>query len=388
MTDVNEAVKVLHVITGLTIGGAEMALYRLLAGGDRRRFPSTVISLGDRGVLADRLEALEVEVLALGMPSGRPTLRGLRGLLSAVNRIRPDVISGWMYHGNLAASTAKRLGRTKPKLIWNVRHSVYDLRAEKRSTAMAIRLGRRFSNAERIVYNSQLSAGQHERLGYPSACRCVVPNGFDCELFRPRPDARIDVRRELGLPTDAILIGLVARFHPMKDHANFLQAAARLTETRPDAQFILVGAGVDRPNLERVASAEMARLAGRVHLLGRRDDVARLTAAFDLATCASWSEAFPNVVGEAMACEVPGVVTDVGDVRELLGETGVVVPIRDPEALARGWARLLDGGNDERRRLGDLARRWIVERFSLGRVVKAYEGLYAELMRQPGVRVD
>ena len=177
--------------------------------------------------------------------------------------------------------------------------------------------------------------------GFDAAKLTVIPNGFDSSRFRPDPAARDEVRREIGVAPDAPLIGLVARYDPFKDHATFLRAAAALVRTRPDARFLLCGNRVDAGNAELVEQIASLGLAEHVRLLGPRRDVQRIYAALDVLAQSSISEAFPLVLGEAMASGVPCAATDVGDSALIVGDTGRIVPPRNPEALAGAWADLL-----------------------------------------------
>jgi glycosyltransferase involved in cell wall biosynthesis len=207
----------------------------------------------------------------------------------------------------------------------------------------------------------------------------VLPNGFDLDAFQPDPAARGSVRQELGISEETPLIGLVARFHPQKDHHNFMQAAAQLHARLPNVHFLLCGAGVTPENPALAQWVEEAGLRANVHLLGVRQDVPRLSAALDIATSSSSGEGFPNVVGEAMACGVPCVVTDVGDAALIVGETGRVVPPHDAQALADAWHDLLNAGEDYRYELGMAARRRVQECFSMTTISRRYEQLYEEI---------
>jgi glycosyltransferase involved in cell wall biosynthesis len=247
--------------------------------------------------------------------------------------------------------------------------------------AAVVRLGARGSHrAARIIDPAQTTARQHEALGYRADTRVVLPNGFDTERFAPSAEARLALRQELGLPPAARIIGKVARYHQMKDHASFVQGAARLRQTHPDVHFVLAGDRVDRDNAELMRLIDDPILAGRTHLLGRRDDAHRVIAALDILTsAAAYGEAFPNVLGEAMACGIPCVATDVGDSALIVGDLGHVVPPRDPQALAAAWRSLLDMGEDVRRDLGLRARRRVIDAYGLGAVTARYEALYDEV---------
>lgn len=372
-------IRVMHIITGLQTGGAETMLLKLLSGQDVMHIKPVVIALGGRGMIADKIESLGITVRSVGMSGSRLSPLAVWRLLKVVREYKPHVIQGWMYHGNLMATVAGFFSPGCVPVLWNIRHSLDDIRREKRMTALIIRLGAKLSFLPRgVIYNSRISAKQHEKLGYVSARTLILPNGFDCELFRPSLEARTLVRHQLGVPDGVRLIGLVARYHPIKDHANFIAAAAKLASTRSDVHFVLVGTRIDEGNRELTEMIDAAGLRDRFHLLGERSDLSQITAALDIATSSSWSEAFPNVIGEAMSCGVPCVVTDVGDSALIVSGAGRVVPPKDSNALAAGWASLLDLNQEQRAILSAAARQRIVENYSLPNIVAQYEVLYAD----------
>lgn len=222
-------------------------------------------------------------------------------------------------------------------------------------------------------------AGQHA-LGYKPTSYRIIPNGFDLERFRPDPIARQMVRNELHIPHHAPVVGLIARFDPQKNHLGFLQAARYVAEQMPEVHFILAGRNVDPQNPQLSLAVSSLNLANRVHLLGQRHDVPRLMAALDvLALSSSYGEAFPSVLGEAMACGAPCVVTDVGDSALIVGDTGRVTPPGDMRALAQALVEVLTMPEEERSALGMRARERIAQRFEISKVVAEYERLYEEL---------
>jgi glycosyltransferase involved in cell wall biosynthesis len=376
--------KIVFVITGLTSGGAEMMLYKLLTRLDRSRFSPTVISLISRGTLGDRIEALGIPVYALGMKQGGlPTFAVIRELIDIFVKTKPDLVQGWMYHANLAAQVGNILSCQFAPIVWNIRHSLNSLNDESRGTATIIRASVPLSNLiSKIIYNSRISSGQHEKLGYPVAKRITIPNGFDPELFQPSVAARISVRQELGLPDDCLLIGRFARFHEMKDYPNLLQAAALLLKELPDVHFLLVGRQLNLANPILAELIGRLDIGDRIHLKEESQDIPRYTAALDLATTSSsHGEAFPNVIGEAMCCGVPCVVTDVGDSAWIVGETGRVVPPKNPQLLAAAWQESIDLGAAGRARLGAAARQRAITYFSLDLVVGEYEKLYTSIAK-------
>jgi glycosyltransferase involved in cell wall biosynthesis len=181
-----------------------------------------------------------------------------------------------------------------------------------------------------------------------------------------------------------ILIGMVARYHPMKDHANFITAAAKLHHIHPEAHFILVGPEIDNTNIALIQLINDVGLNDHFHLLGERTDIAHISAGLDIASLSSaWGDAFPNVIGEAMACEVPCVATDIGDTAKIIDDTGIVVPPEDSDALYQAWETLIDMGVDGRARLGVAARQRIINFFSISEITHQYETLYNQLVSLP-----
>nr|WP_279239674.1 glycosyltransferase [Scytonema sp. UIC 10036] len=378
----------MHIITGLSIGGAEMMLYKLLSKTNRMRFKPIVVSLMDCGALGNRIAALGIPVHTIDMKTGIPTPAALWRLVHTVRQIKPDLIQGWMYHGILAAQISVIFVSYKIPVVWNIHHSIYSLTFEKKLSAAIIKLLAWLSKLpSKIVFVSQTSQIQHEALGYDSENSCLIPNGSDTSLFKPSIEARLSVREELNLPENTFLIGLICRYHPMKDHANFLRAAAIVLKDYPNTHFLLVGTGVDRENQELHQLIEELSLCHQTHLLGERNDIPRLSAALDIASSASaYGEAFPMILGEAMACGVPCVVTDVGDSAWIVSNTGRVVPPKNPEALAHAWKELIELDSEAREAIKKAARDRIITSFSLESVVTEYENLYENILTKQNLR--
>lgn len=373
----------LHMITGLSTGGAEIMLYQMLSKIDRERFSPVVISLIDRGTLGDRIEALGIPVYTIGIKPGMPpTPAAMWRLVKIVRQLKPDLIQSWMYHGNLATQFASFFYYKKIPVFWSIHSTLYTLNLEKTMTKGVIQLGAKISQfPKQVIYVSKISKSQHEALGYCQDNGCVIPNGVDHSRYIPSREARLSVRHELGLSETSFLIGLICRYHPMKDHANFIQGATLLLKKRPDIHFMLVGTEVDSKNQVLTQLIEHLGIANQIHLLGERRDIPRLTAALDIASSSSaYGEAFSIAVAEAMACGVPCVVTDVGDSGWIVSDTGRVVPPKDSLALANAWKKLIDQGAESREALGKAARMRIIENFTLDAVVAQYEGLYKKFL--------
>ena len=374
--------RILFISTGLGTGGAEKQLAGLLAALREQGAELSVVSLASPGPVSKEIGVLNVPLwhLGLGQPWRLP--QAVVRLIAIARRFQPDVLQGWMYHGNLAALVVKWILGGRVPATWGVRQSLYDLEREKPMTRGVIRLSAQLSaQADAIVYNARLSRQQHEAFGFASSSARVIGNGFDDNVWQPDANARASVRKELGVLPGTPLIGLIARYQPMKGHEVFLEAARRLGELHPDVHFLLAGKGVrvDTPKFAQWM-ATFPSLAGRVHLLGERGDIPRLTAALDIASSSSWSEAFSNTIGEALLCAVPVVATDVGDARELVGNAGRIVQPGDAQAMSQAWEELLTMSFHERRRIGMAGRERVRCQHGLKTVAARYFELYRRIV--------
>jgi glycosyltransferase involved in cell wall biosynthesis len=374
--------KILYIISGLSTGGAEMMLYKLLSVIDRDIFEPVVISLTDDGSLGNNIKNLNIPVYKMDMTAGFLNPFKVWRFIKLIRKINPELIQGWMYHGNLAALLAKWFLPNRVFLLWNIRHTPDDLKKEKYLTALVIRLGAKLSSyPDHIIYNSNVSEQEHRLLRYDNKNKRIIPNGFNYEKFKPFDNAKSKLRHSLGLKKDALLIGLVARYHIMKDHVTFLHSAGKLNKTYPEIHFVLVGQGVDKDSHLLIKLIEDLKITKNVHLLGNRMDVDEITAGLDIAcSSSSWGESFSNAIGEAMACGIPCIVTDVGDSAWIVGKTGIVVKPGDRDAFTDAMITLVKMSSEERLELGKLARNRIIKHFSLNLVAKQYEDMYQNLL--------
>jgi glycosyltransferase involved in cell wall biosynthesis len=376
-----EPIRVTHVIAGLELGGAEMMLCKLLSAIDRERFHPTVISLSDLGPLAPRISALDVPVSALDMPRGSLRVRPLARLAQRLRAQQPHIVHTWMYHADLLGGALARASG-HAKVIWGVRGSV-DAKRSKRSsrmTARACALTERWL-PDRVVSCSHSLAEMHIARGYDPARMTVIPNGFDVGHFRPDEAHRTQGRWRLGAKESDLLVGIVGRYDPQKDHRTFLRAAGLLARSRGDVRFVMCGPGIDSNNHELVELLERERMGERCRLVGPVEDSHAVFNALDLLVSSSaFGEGFPNVLGEAMACGVPCVTTDVGDAAMIVADTGRVVPVGDWRALAQEIGALLDIGASAREVLGARARARIEQSFALPVVTRRFEEVYVEVL--------
>jgi glycosyltransferase involved in cell wall biosynthesis len=374
-------IRITHLITDLDTGGAEVMLARLLEAEPAGRREHSVISLTTVGPVGQRIQGRGIPVFSLGAQPRRLNPVALWKLVRLLRRLRPDILHTWLYHADLAGLLAAPLSRT-PKLVWNIRCAALEWRDYRASLAPLLKaLALTSRRPVAIVCNSIAGQTAHERLGYAPRRWHIIPNGFDTEMLRPSETARPELHRRLGLPDATDVVGLLARYHPMKDHLTFFNAAARVARERPGVHFVAAGRNVAN-NAVLEDSVRALGASASVSLCDEQTDVARFLGGLDLyVSSSSYGEGFPNVVAEAMACGTVCVVTDVSESARIVGDTGTVVPPRDPEALAGAILHHLSLAPAQRAALSTAARARIMRQFSIDRIAAEYDNLYMGLMQ-------
>jgi len=372
-------IKILHLITTLSTGGAEINLYKLLASFDREKFSHTVVCMTKTGSVGKKIESLGVPVISLSMRRGIPTPLAILNLMRILRNKKPKILSTWLYHADLLGLIAGKMTGV-PKVVWNIRCGYMDMARYSVLSLLVVKvLAKLSAYPNMVIANSCAGVKNHESLGYHPGKWEVVHNGFDTDLLRPDEAKRKNIRKELGISGDVFLIGMVGRYDHMKDHETFLKAAGNISKTDGNVKFILAGPGVDEKNSDLLSIIKNLELDGRVILLGERDDIPSIMTSLDIYTLSSRGEGFPNVVGEAMACGVVCVVTDVGDAGAIVADTGVVVPPENPTALADGWRKVISMGPDEISVMGAKARGRIEKKYKLSMAVEKYQDIYLRL---------
>lgn len=375
-----QKIKVVFVITSLGTGGAQMMLYKMLTRLDMSKFEPAVVTLIPGGMFAERVEELNVPVHDLGMQQGMPNIRAIVRLRGILKMIDPKIVQGWMYHGNLMASFATKMYRNDAIVYWSVHQSLASIKAEKKVLAALIVLSAKLSKSVKaVVFSAVTGREQHIENGFNESNSLTIRDNFDLKSFPPQ-DFIPGLRESLSLPDNTILVGSVARYAPMKDHANLLDAIGIMSKEFPAMHFVLIGPGVDENTPALVSQITELGISGQTHLLGERHDVPQLLPDLDVFVLSSaFSESFPNVLGEAMACHVPCISTDVGDAAAIVGDQGLVVPPRDSSALAEALREFASMSAEERKNLGQKARLHIENNFNLDDTrsfVRQYEELY------------
>jgi len=366
--------RILFLLRGLNVGGAQRQLVGVARGLRRAGHDVAVAVFYGGGVFEADLRGDGIPIHDLARSGRWDTVRCLVRLVRIVRSERPDVLHAYMGLANLYAAVLRPFAPSV-KIVWGIRSALECLKPYGWMSRFGDRLERAVSPlAHAIVTNSEAARRQAVAIGLDGRKIVVIPNGIDCDAFRPDPEGGLRQRREWGVPEDALVVGVVARLDPVKGHATFLRAAARTASARPNVRFVCVGEGERsyRESLVRLAS-ELG-LSDRLLWAGERRVTREVYSAFDVAVLASDAgESFPNVVGEAMACGRACAVTESGDGPLIVGDTGGVAPPGDPEALARAILDVLERTLADGSGTSARARERILREFSVERLVSRTE---------------
>jgi glycosyltransferase involved in cell wall biosynthesis len=372
----NKRKKIVHIIVGLNNGGAEMMLYKLLKYIDKEKYECSVISMMDKGVMKERIEKLGIPVYCLNMKRGVPSIQAIVKSLRLCKD--KDIIQTWMYHANLLGCLVGKI--LNKKIIWGIHHSNLEKDKNKKSTLIIAKINSYLSKwIDNIVSCSNTAKEIHIKYGYKKEKIVVIPNGFEIEEFNYLDKARNILEKEFLVLKDKIIFSLVARYDILKDHKTCIEAM-KIIKERYNKNFILLlcGTNINKNNQELVRMIEENKLEENILLLDRRDDIPIIMSATDIYISSSSGEGFPNVIGEAMACETPCVVTDVGDSAYIVGNTGKIVDRCNPKQLAEAIIELLTEVNKDFK--SKECRKRIEENFEINNIVKRYEKIYNKIL--------
>jgi glycosyltransferase involved in cell wall biosynthesis len=375
--------KVLHIIVGLNVGGAEMMLRRLLAFQSKKLdLKQVVLSLTDVGSVGGQIRAGGVEVHALNMRSVFDVPSVFWRLIHFIRSTQPDVVQTWMYHADFLGGVAARMAGSRA-VVWGVRSTAIPQGVFSFSYWL-IRLCALCSYfiPERIICVSKSAMAAHIKLQYSANKMAVIVNGYDFSTLESRSDSRLKSRTELGFDDADVVIGVVGRFDPLKDFRSFVTAASRLAAERSDVKFLMVGRGNEWANVALVGWIDAAGLKARFRLVGEQSDVPYYLSALDIFCLSSVNEAFPNVVVEAMAMGLPCVVTRAGDAADILGDGGFVVAVKDPIALADSLLRMCYFGSIERGKIGQRNAERVRGEYGIKKIAEMYDEIYSEIARR------
>ncbi len=333
--------RILLLCRSLDVGGAERQLVILATGLHQKGHEVSVMVFYANGALENELHASGIPVIDLHKSGRWDVLPFFARAVRMVWKLKPGVIYGFLGSPNILTAFLKLIIR-RAKIVWGVRSSNVDLDRYDWLSRLSYRMECWLSRfADLIICNSHAGMEYAAEHGFPRGRMTVIPNGIDTERFKPDEAAGARIRAEWGVAEHEILIGLVARLDPMKDHTTFLRAAAMLVQKRQDVRFVCVGDGPGLYKRELHQLAHKLGLDGRLIWAGARHDVPAICNAMDIAVSSSYSEGFSNTIAEAMACGVPCVVTDVGDSALIVGDLGVVIPPVMPDAMCEGFRLML-----------------------------------------------
>ena len=351
-----------------------MMLLRLLHFLNRDLYDIQVITLKSGGGLEKEVKEMGIPLQSVEMTSGWEILPGLMRIFRLLTSNHADLAFCWMYHANLAGGIAAKIAGIP--VLWSVRHDFLDPKLLKPRTILIARASATLSHwiPEKIIFCSESSLKEHSKIGYDAEKSIVIPNGFDTGIFKPDYDNRMKFRHDHGIASNSLVIGHAGRFNPTKDHQTLIKAAALIAQKLNGIQFIFCGRGVDYQNKKLVAWLKETGIEQQTQLLGEQDNMVGFYSSLDILISSSVSESFPNVIGEAMSCAIPCVVTNVGDSALIIADTGIVVPPSDPSALADAAIKLLNDG-ENRAEMGKKARSRILENYSIEEISREYENL-------------
>jgi glycosyltransferase involved in cell wall biosynthesis len=363
---------VVLLVRSLEYGGADrqviLLAHALRAIGQRVK----VLTFYEDGAWHGQLEYKDIPSASVGK-WGRWDIAGfIVRLVRLLRNERPSVIYSFLTMPNVCAALLKPWLPDSPMIAWGVRASHMDLSPYGWLARLSSHLeGVLSSRADLIISNSIAGRNHAVSRGFPERRTIVIPNGIDTSEFYPDPQGRATVRKEWGVTEQEVLVGLVARFDPMKDHRTFLRAALRVSEKVPNTRFACVGEWQTPLGREMRGLALELGLDAQVIWAGVRPDIRPVNSALDIAcSCSGYGEGFSNAVAEAMACGRACVVTDVGDSAALVGESGIFVPPGDPVRFADALLQLIAEGREKRAARGSLARNRILTEFSVENLVR------------------
>ncbi|MBF0515585.1 MAG: glycosyltransferase [Nitrospirae bacterium] len=373
-----QKIRILFLIQTLDTGGAERQLIELVKALDKSLFAITVGAFYDGGAFRSELDGVAGVRVVSFRQRGRWDPVPVFRIVKEARSFKPAIVYGFMGVANeIGAIVGRAVGA---KVVWGLLSSDMDLSLYHWVSTFMFKAGAVLSRIpDLIIANSEAGMRHHASCGYSVRRMIVIHNGIDPWRFRPLDAARQLQRQQWQIPEGVRLIGIFGRLDPIKDHRTFLQAAAILSSKRNDVRFVCVGTGAKEfvAGLKNTPAA--IELASRVIWAGWVADIVAAYNAMDIVTNSSISEGLSNVICEAMACGVPCVVTDVGDSRLIVGDTGIAVAKQDPSAMAAAWDLMLNWPADKMTEARRMARQAIEDHFSVRQMAAKTEAALIKL---------
>ena len=371
--------KSLHIITSLNIGGAETMLLRLIKHKPELVKSTIVVSLTNNGKIGRILESMGVSVISLGMHNWSSIFKALFKLKKIIQNEKPDFIHTWMYHANILGGIAAILAKNK-NIMWSIRRSEFT-HGESLSTYIVMKIGAMFSTfiPKVIVCVAESGLINHQKYGYKPDNMIVIPNGFDLGQLKHDPVIRKEIRKELNIYDDQIVIGCVGRFHESKGYEILIASSIEVISAHKKVRYLLIGRDLDKQNTILMEWINKTGFSDHFILAGEKHNVGDYMCAMDVFCLSSITEGFPNVVGEAMASALPCVVTDVGDVRKIVGDTAIIVESKNKKLLSKGLCDMLSYDTSIRKKIGLEGRQKMEKEYPLSIICERYYNLYSQI---------
>lgn len=361
-------IKVLHIITSLDRGGAELFLIRLIESLKNKNIQNEILCLSGKGSLS-KLLAKKQKVHYLNTNKNLFSIfYNLIKLIKFFQKNKYDIIQGWMYHGNFASLVVFLINK-KQRVIWNIRQTLYSFSDEKLLTRIVIYLNSYFSNfPEKIIFNSYKSLNQHMKIGFKRKKLKYIPNGIDLKKYKGK---------KLIQKKKFVSIGHIARFHPMKNHDLLIRIVNYFLNNSKKVKFYLIGKEVSYDNIFFKEQIKKSFVNKNVFLLGENKNVIKFLKNIDiLISTSSWGEGFPNVILEATAMGIPCISTNIGDTKKILKNGFLINKIDDHKIFIKKIKKLIDTNNSQKYKNSILGINYIRKNFSMDKISKEYKKIY------------
>lgn len=371
-----KVVKILHIITGLKVGGAENALHRLIVNSPDG-YEHEVLSLTTGGEMHSIFSNSNIEVITIDFKNS--FVSSMISLVKVIKSKNPDVVQTWLYHSNLIGGVAARLSGIK-NIIWGLRGTAIPQSIISIHNII-INLGALLSYfiPTYIVCNAQSVKNYHIRKKYCNKKIEIIENGFILHKDEPLKESMF---AEIKANKDSLLIGSVGRYDKLKDYPNMINALSIIMKEFSNVHFILVGRGLDNLNIELMNLISNSLDISRVHLLGEKNNISICLSELDIFCLSSRNEGFPNVLAEAMLMKIPCVSTNAGDAASLISDIGILVPVEDHMKLALGLKYMIEMSEKERRKIGEKSHSHIRSNFSIENNISKFCKLYMKLINE------
>lgn len=367
--------KIVHVISGLKSGGAERSLFNICNSNISDYFKQSVICLGDKAIYGDKLEELGVEVYYLNFKNSNK-LNAFLNFKNIIKKISPDIVQGWMTHGNFASVLAYFILSSRPSLFWNIRQTVYKLKHEYILTRFLFLINILLSRLPNgIISNANISINQLIKFGYKNDSFILIPNGFDTNYWKPDHILRQIERDKLKFNDNDFVLGYVGRYHPMKNIKLLLESFHKLSQQNSKIKLVIVGQNLNNYNINEKSIIDMIP-QNQILIIDNTEDVKKYYNIFDLLIlCSAWGEGFPNVLGEAMSSELCCISAPVGDTPDILEDVGYLVPLDEVDLIIEKVKNCMDNP-EELNELGRKARIKILNQYSMEKTINTYLNIY------------